>query len=122
MRCRHIDLEWLRANREQLFAEAVARFNAGEKWWDVPETEAAAQIHERRQADPWEAPLVDFLQSDKTYTIDQLLKNPLEVALDKQTVQLEKRVGAILRGLGWEKKSIRSGGCVGRRWRKQAEM
>jgi putative DNA primase/helicase len=122
VRCRHIDLEWLRANREQLFAEAVARFNAGEKWWDVPETEAAAQIHERRQADPWEAPLVDFLQSDKTYTIDQLLKNPLEVALDKQTVQLEKRVGAILRGLGWEKKSIRSDGCVGKRWCKQAEV
>jgi putative DNA primase/helicase len=122
VRCRYIDLEWLRANREQLFAEAVARFNAGEKWWDVPETEAAAQIHERRQADPWEEPLVDFLQSDKTYTIDQLLKNPLEVALDKQTPQLEKRVGAILRGLGWEKKSIRSVGGVGKRWRKQAEM
>jgi hypothetical protein len=34
------DLEWLRTNREQLFAEAVARFKAGEQWWLTSAEEA----------------------------------------------------------------------------------
>jgi len=34
-----IDLETLRAEREQLFAEAVHRYKAGASWWEVPERE-----------------------------------------------------------------------------------
>lgn len=34
-----IDLETLRAERDQLFAEAVVRYKAGAKWWEFPEHE-----------------------------------------------------------------------------------
>ena len=33
---RKADLDWLRANREQLYAESVARWAAGEQWWLTP--------------------------------------------------------------------------------------
>lgn len=31
------DLDWLRTHKEQLFAESVARWQAGEQWWLTPE-------------------------------------------------------------------------------------
>src|SRR5690606_30741758 len=34
--CTAVDLDWIRDHRDQLFAEAVHRFDAGEPWWDVP--------------------------------------------------------------------------------------
>ena len=34
-----IDLAWLRKNRDQLFAEAKARFDRGEEWWPSDEWE-----------------------------------------------------------------------------------
>jgi len=33
VKCTKIDLRWLRAVRDQLLAEAVHRFRAGEQWW-----------------------------------------------------------------------------------------
>jgi len=39
-----IDLEALERDRSQLWAEAVARFNAGAKWWlETPEGSCAAR-------------------------------------------------------------------------------
>ena len=40
-----IDLDGLRAARDQLWAEAVGRFYAGEKWWlETPQLEALATV------------------------------------------------------------------------------
>ncbi len=44
--CLTIDIEWLKANREQLFAEALHRYRQSEKWWDVPEDEQRRRIME----------------------------------------------------------------------------
>ena len=35
------DLDWLRANRDQLLAEAVAAYDAGEQWWLTADEDAA---------------------------------------------------------------------------------
>lgn len=62
-----IDLEWLRRNRDQLFAEACTLYKAGASWWDVPEEEQARRIEAERHIDPWEEILVQRLSSPDLY-------------------------------------------------------
>ena len=57
VRCGTIDIDALARDRDQLWAEAVARFRAGAIWWlDTPELiEAASAEQEKRyQADAWD--------------------------------------------------------------------
>ncbi|MGV8856743.1 MAG: VapE domain-containing protein [Devosia sp.] len=68
--CRRIDVEAIHIDRDQLWAEAVQAFNAGEPWW-VQEDEAMSVIAEqasRTDTDPW---------SD---VLDYALKGAVEVA------------------------------------------
>ena len=44
------DLAWIRSNRDQLFAEAVAAYSAGEQWWLTPEEDALRALANRRYA------------------------------------------------------------------------
>jgi hypothetical protein len=60
VRCRHIDLEGLRRDREQLWAEATVRYRAGESWYlDTTDlqVQASEQQEERAEQDDW-VPLV----------------------------------------------------------------
>jgi predicted P-loop ATPase len=63
-----IDVAGLRESRDQLWAEAVAAFKAGETWWlsgDV-EKAAAEEQAERRIVDPWESYIVEWLSARGT--------------------------------------------------------
>jgi predicted P-loop ATPase len=116
VRCGHINPEWLRDNREQLFAEAVSRFKAGETWWSVPVAEAAAQIHERRPEDPWEEEVLSCLVKGKRYSTTDLLSS-VGVTIDRQDNSARRRIGSIMRGLGWKSQSVReSGPSKVKRW------
>ncbi len=53
IRCGDIDLAMIENNREQWFAEARDRYEAGATWWEYPAEIEAAQ-EERQQVDPWE--------------------------------------------------------------------
>ena len=59
-----INLEDLRRDRDQLFAEAVMRFKREEHWWPDAAFEAAMispEQESRREEDPWEAPIAEYL-------------------------------------------------------------
>ncbi len=60
--CGAIDIEYLKAQRDQLFAEAVHRYNDGQEWWDVPETQAAEQQESRRLRDEWETVIERYIR------------------------------------------------------------
>ena len=58
VRCGTIDLDALRRDRDQLWAEAVARYREGAIWWiDDPDLIAAANVEQdaRYQSDAWDA-------------------------------------------------------------------
>ena len=58
VRCGRIDLDALRRDRDQLWAEAVARYRDGAIWWlDEPEliADAKTEQDQRYQADAWDA-------------------------------------------------------------------
>jgi hypothetical protein len=61
-----IDLDALREDRDQLFAEAVAAFHAGESWWPDRAFEAEhiqPEQEGRYEADAWEGVMADWLVS-----------------------------------------------------------
>lgn len=100
--CGAVDLEWLKGNRDQLFAEAMAMFKTGTAWWDIPTEEAAAQAELRRPEDTWEDALREFLDVDKSYTMRELLVECLRIEIGKHDRRMEQRLAAAMRSLGWE--------------------
>jgi predicted P-loop ATPase len=62
---RWCDVVRIVALRDQLWAEAVARFKAGETWWLDEEQERGAQVEQeqRQEADPWEGRITHALEA-----------------------------------------------------------
>ena len=98
-----IDLEGLQAARDQLWAEAVALFKAGAKWWPVTHAERAlckAEQDERQAHDVWEEPIRDGVRRLPSVTVAGVL-GIVGVMPDRQGRREQLRVGACLRALGW---------------------
>lgn len=111
-----IDTEGLAADREQLFAEAVAAFRAGEAWHLPPELEQLAKIEQEavREEHPWDEPvrriLDDLTEGDgfdrqprDSVTVAQVL-TLLRIPIEKQNGTNAKQVAGTLRMLGWKSK------------------
>lgn len=100
-----VDLDLVRKERAQIWAEAVARFKAGELWYiDEQDPVLAAQVKlqqdKRQTSDPWEGAIADFISSSSgLFTQDNLLET-LGVALKDRTQGDKLRVGKILTKLG----------------------
>jgi 5S rRNA maturation endonuclease (ribonuclease M5) len=122
-----INLEKLRRDRDQLFAEAVWRFKNGETWWPTAEFERktiAAEQEARFEADAWETPIKRYLGglTTKKTTVYQVAMGalgfegdrPLVVPNEPQPARGtpinrlgtadQRRIAAILTHLGWEPK------------------
>ena len=116
VRCGNIDLDWLRENRGQLFAEAVARFKAGEDWWSVPAAQAAAEADRRRIEDPWGVTISAWLVPRRDYSTNDILTGACRVETKDLTDRNAKRVSRIMRLLGWVQNPKRDGCKITRRW------
>ena len=123
---RQVDLDWLRANRDQLFAEAAARLAAGKRWYPLPDEEKllfVPQQEARRAVGAIEAAITAYLydpdqkmglSGENGSMVNEISANELlqriGFTLDKQTDLVHKRATAALRRLGWEhRKSSRAG-------------
>lgn len=110
-----IDVEALHQHRDQLWAEAVAAFEAGENWWLDNEVEEAAAIEQdgRRIADPWEEPIAEWLARTrlKEVSTHDILHEALAVPHERQDAGKFKRVGAVMKQMaGWERVQRRRNG------------
>ncbi len=108
LRCSAIDVDAIRQDRDQLWAEAVARFKDGEQWW-LPaglEPAAADVVEGRRQVDPWEDTLQTYLAS-RDSSLPPFTTRAVLCALGVETAKQDRaqahRVCRVLRRLGWEK-------------------
>lgn len=109
--CGEIDLEGLANARDQLFAEAVHRYRAGESWWFKDQAlndEATDEQKKRYRGDLWSEMLQNYIAekgglfSDEISTYD-LLTKALFVEPDKIERKHEMRVGKCMQHIGWSK-------------------
>jgi predicted P-loop ATPase len=116
--------------RDQLWAEAVHRYQAGEPWHlsDPMEAVAAEEQAARLQGDPWEPSVLSYLEeNDKRWdmraepafdddtavrifvTTDELLDKALSVPVERRKRADSMRVGEILKARGWIRTKRRVG-------------
>jgi predicted P-loop ATPase len=112
-----VDLAALRADRDQLLAEAVASWRAGlplalprEVWGEAAEEQAA-----RVESDPWEDQIAATLRGEKEITVVRVLTAGLGLELAKVGQREQNRVARCLTRLGWERFQRRDPGG-GRTW------
>lgn len=99
-----IDVPAIERDRDQLWAEAVALYRSGERWWlegEIAE-QAQAEAAERRPDDPWRADIARAVQGRSEVTAKQVLGD-MGVLPSEMTPALSKRVTQELVALGWER-------------------
>lgn len=113
--CRHVDLEWLKVNRDQLWAEALVAYRAGESWWIDDEAErilCEAEQDTRLARDAWEDIIRDWLALNRQpfFTAAEILTQALQ--LDAAHIQRvhQNRLSPIMKALGWGKGRRDKGG------------
>lgn len=112
----NIDLALIVEHRDQLFAEAVARFKAGEEWWQMPAV-AAEEQEARRRGDAWEDLVLPYLSGkEKVRLAEVALDSALKIDAAHFDKRSQMRLGAVMRALGWERKLSRSGSKVEKVW------
>jgi len=102
-----IDTDTLAADRDQLFAEAVARLRAGERWWPDADFEAQQirpQQDARYEADAWEQAIAKHLNGKVRVTIMDVAKDGLLFQESRLGTADQRRISAALERLGWHAK------------------
>ncbi len=143
VRCGSIDLDALACNRDQLWAEAVARYRDGAIWWlDKPELVASAKAEQdhRYHADAWDGRIDRWLVYERRRVnhgygnyddwrdeeverpspltdtaVGEILEGALGIEPGRWTKADQMRVGAYLKSNGWQRYQRRSGDL--REWR-----
>jgi len=108
-----IDVDRLIDERDQLWAEALRRYRAGEAWWlDDDEIEADAKQEQaaRYEEDPWSGAVLSYCENLSEVSVGELLEHALEKPIQTWTQLDRNRVGRILRANGWKSVQVRQGG------------
>ena len=106
--CTKVDLEQLREIRDQLWAEAMFCYEAGEIWWvNRDETAMFSEAQDERfVVDEWEGPILTWLEESQigeTTTGSEVLASALKLDFGHWGKPEQMRVGAIMHRLGWRR-------------------
>lgn len=104
---RRVDLDALLAVREQLFAEALAAYQAGERWWFTAEEDAvrAAAVAEFQARSPWHDDIVNWVEERRRaespeFTIGDVMEACIRMDRDKKKKSIEAQVRHTLTAMG----------------------
>jgi predicted P-loop ATPase len=100
-----IDVDALCRDRDQLFAEAVHRYRTGEQWWPDGAFEREhirPQQDDRFETDPWEDAIAAHVETLSRVRVTDVARNVLMIESAKIGTAEQRRIGAVLIGLGWK--------------------
>lgn len=105
VRVERADIERLKADRDQLWAEAVHRYNEGTRWWVEPDQrELFEQQQELRYVgDAYEERVHEWTVGKNEFTMSQVLADCLKLETGKWSRAEQTRVGEVLQKLDWQK-------------------
>jgi putative DNA primase/helicase len=110
---RGISLDYLREQREQLFAEALYAWRGGVLWYDPPLELATAAQESVRITDEWETLILDYVHrcgKQNGVSVSELLQSCLDIKPIDWSRPAQNRVGAALRATGYMRKQLRVNG------------
>jgi hypothetical protein len=97
--------------RDQLWAEAVYRYRAGESWWVTDKTLLSTvkeQQENARQHDEWEEILRESLKPLTQITLSEAA-NRLHISMDHLDKSTQTRLGLVMKAIGFIRKRETSG-------------
>ena len=117
-----LDIEGIRRDRDQLWAEAFMLYKQGEQWWlsEVAEIERVEASERFQDRDVWCEPVAKWLKdyNENAVTLSELLLKVFDTK--KPTRSEQMRAAGVLRCLGYQQAGVERlpGGKRGRVWRK----
>jgi predicted P-loop ATPase len=112
-----VDVEALKRDRDQLFAEASKAYHDGEQWWPdkVFEHEQVEPEQESRfEVDAWEESISTYLDTASKVTIGQVAREALSIDVPRLGRAEQNRISAALQRLGWKRELKKD--WKGKRW------
>jgi predicted P-loop ATPase len=122
--CDSINIQLLSQDRDQLWAEAKARFDDGSAWWleaaDLLE-DAAREQADRYDSDPWQELIVRWVQGKHSVSISDILSRCLDKPTAQWTQVDKNRIARSLQSIGWARYRERTETGLEWRYRPEAE-
>ncbi len=110
IKCNDIDLDVLVNQRDQIFAEAVAKYREGEDWYVMPESAEKEQSY-RSNDDPWTRRVLEYcyavvsdperIRLKQRLVTTDILRDALDLPLKDQGQSEKIRIAKLLRANGW---------------------
>ena len=119
--CGQIDVDAIARDRDQLWAEAKARFESGFVWWlDTPDLVqlASDQQEARYEGDPWEEEIGPWLESKQSTAVSEVLQRCIDKPQAQWTQTDKIRAARCLRAQGWVRYRERRGERLEWRYRR----
>lgn len=107
-----INVDLLQQIRDQLWAEAVALYDAKVPWWLTKEdVQADAERHQRDRyiGDPWDKAIAEYVETASEVTVDEVLRFAVNLELGRCGQSEMNRVARCLRSLGLSRVQVRTG-------------
>jgi predicted P-loop ATPase len=115
-RCGQLDIDWIKANRLQLWAEGAAMFLLNGVEWEEAQKLGLEEHHEFKVTDSWEPAVVRWLAEPQIngqspaevghVTTGEALSGAVNVPVAQHDKTKEMRMAKLLRSLGWNRKRI----------------
>ncbi|MDN5924342.1 MAG: virulence factor [Xanthomonadales bacterium] len=134
-----VDFALVRQHRDQLWAEAVALYRDGYRWWDLP-PDAAEQQEDRYEADSWEEVIRKWLDGkagEKSYptrldpnlligpipwvTTTEVLCWAIGIEVGKHSRPEQMRLATAMKRLQWRQDRVWADGNKVRRWMREQD-
>lgn len=97
------DTQGIKRDRDQLWAEALAMYRAGEKWWleETVVVTAKEQQEKRVSEDAWQSTVLEFAERQQAVSPTQIARQALMISLERIDRLVSNRITAILTSNGW---------------------
>lgn len=129
-----IDLDAIRANRNQFFAEAVHKYKDGKTWWEMPAERTREEQAKRYTPPAWVEPIKRYIENEYVRdddgkgewirrakplvetSISDILAYALDIPKGQWSKANQMQAAESLRHLGWNKKDKSIDGKTLKRW------